>query len=186
MTITPESFIDSFPVTALTRISGLPTYESIKIANDELSANAASVHTELGGGLLGFLAITVSPAIYATVSPTAFTVPTNLVVPDLSGMTGNQIDATNRTYDNNKKKFKEHVALENALKKQLLQAVDTLYLEAIKERFVGFGSRTIWQLLDHLYLHYANILPADLMKNTQKLNAPWDPNQPFEYVIRQI
>ena len=78
------------------------------------------------------------------------------------------------------------MALQNALKKQLIAAVEDIYLKAISAPYVGFGSLTILQMLDHLYDVYAKILPDDLVKNTENMSAPWDPNQPFEYLIRQI
>ena len=133
MTLTTESFIDSFPVTTLTKISGLPTYEAIKITNDEISANEASVHTELGRGLLGFLAITVSPDIYTTVLRTPFNAPGNPAPPDLANMTGYQINAANGIYNGGKRKFKEYVTLRNALTRQLLASINNIYLEVIKE-----------------------------------------------------
>ena len=183
---TPESYIESFPKTTLTRIIGLPTYDTIKKVNDELSQNAASVHTDLGGGNHGFLALTVKPTIYATISATAFTAPTNPAVPNLAGLTGAQISAANRRYDDDRKKFSDYIALQNALKKQLTAAVEDIYLEAISAPYVGFGNLTILQMLDHLYDVYAKILPDDLVKNTEKMSSPWDPNQPFEFLIRQI
>ena len=41
-------------------------------------------------------------------------------------------------------------------------------------------------MLDHLYDVYAKILPDDLVKSTAKMSSPWDPNQPFEFLSRQI
>ena len=186
MILTTDSFVDSFPVTTLTKVTGLLTYEAIKITNDGISANAASVHTELDRGLLNFLAITFSPAICATVLRTPFEAPENPALPNLVNITGNQIDAANCIYNGGKRKFKEYVTLQNVLTKQMIASIDNIYLEAIKERFVGFGSRTVWELLDRLYRNYANILPADLTKNVEKINEPWDTNQPFEFVIHQV
>ena len=113
---THEAYIESFPQPALTKIDGKPSYDTLKIVNDELSANAASVHTELGGGAHGYLAITVSPTVYATLSATAFVPPTLPGPVVTTGLTGPQILAANCTYDTAKKKFKEYNALQNALK----------------------------------------------------------------------
>ena len=183
---TPESYTESFPKPNLTKINGLPDYDTIKKINDELSQNAASVHTNLGGGNHGFLGLTVKPTIYATISATAFATPINPAPPVLTGLTGPQISAANRRYDADRKKFADYVALQNALKKQLIAAVEDIYLEAISAPYVGFGNLTILQMLDHLYDIYAKILPDDLVKNTENMSAPWDPSQPFEYLIRQI
>ena len=58
-----EVYIESFPIPVLAKIDGKPSYNKLKIVNDELSANAASVKTKLGGGNHGFLALTISPTI---------------------------------------------------------------------------------------------------------------------------
>ena len=186
MTTSVETVLDSFPKQTITPIEGLPTYETIKLVNDELSANAASVHSTLGGGNHGYLGITVTTAVYATISNTAFASPTMHTQPNTAGLTGPQISALNRAYDANVKKFREYCAVEGALKKQLLVAVDDIYLEAIKERYIAFGNKTLLDLLTHLYATYAKITPADLAVNRKKMSTPWDPNLPIEYVFRQI
>ena len=72
---TVDKLIEAFPIQTLTKIIGVPTYQSIKIVNDELSKNAATIPTTRGGGTLGHVGITVSPTIYATLSITPFTTP---------------------------------------------------------------------------------------------------------------
>ena len=47
-----EKLIGSIPHPILTRIEGAPTYEIIKILNDELTGNAVTITTNLGGGLV--------------------------------------------------------------------------------------------------------------------------------------
>ena len=68
----------------------------------------------------------------------------------------------------------------------LLAAVNPIYLQAISQPYVGLGNRTVWQLLHHLYTTYAKITPTDLKVNDVRMNAPYDPNQPFEFLIEQI
>jgi hypothetical protein len=55
-------------------IMGIPTYATIAEVNLKLSANAASVQSNLGNGQLGLLALTVSPKVYATFSAVPFIV----------------------------------------------------------------------------------------------------------------
>ena len=145
-----DSLIDRFPKPNPTNIVGIPTYESIKRLNDDISTNAASVHTSLGGGNHGHLGMTVSPAIYATISNTPFVPPPNPAQPNLTGFTGLQIMAANRHFDADKRKFTEFVALTNALKKQILASVDDIYLAVIKQPYIGHSNRTVLELLKHL------------------------------------
>lgn len=182
-TTTPESFIKSFPKPLLTKIIGLPTYQTIKKVNDKLSQNAASVHTKLGGGAHGYLALTVNPTIYTTISTTPFVMPTNLTAPNTTGMIGPQISTANRTHDSEQRKFWEY---SERPEKQLIEDVEDIYMEEISQPYIGFGNQTILNMLTHLYDIYAKILPADLIQNQDEMNVPWDLNQPFEFLIRQI
>ena len=69
-----EDFTNAFP-NHLSPIVGEPTYQTLKELKDQLKANAASIPTTLGGGNHGYLGLILSPAAYATISPTAFTEP---------------------------------------------------------------------------------------------------------------
>jgi hypothetical protein len=74
---TVKALIESFPHPVIPAIQGLPAYESITDVTRLLNANAASVHSELGGGALGHLALTISPAVYAMLLATPFVAPNN-------------------------------------------------------------------------------------------------------------
>ena len=120
---TIDKLIKVFPIQTCTPIFGLPTYESIKKVNDELSKNTATISTTRGVGNYRYLAITVFPTIYATLSPKSFTPPTVHAPPDLAGMTGPQILAVNRAYDKAKCKHEEYLLLQNRLKRLLINVV---------------------------------------------------------------
>ena len=49
-----DILIGSMPFLILTKIVGLPDYESIKIVNDELTGNAVVITTNLGCGTVGY------------------------------------------------------------------------------------------------------------------------------------
>jgi hypothetical protein len=69
---TTEKITSGFPHPIIPPILGVANYESIKTLQKALNANAASVHSNLGDGRLGLLALTVSQAVYDTLSDTAF------------------------------------------------------------------------------------------------------------------
>ena len=71
-----EDFTNDFP-TQLTPIVGELTYTTLKTIKDQLKANASSIPTTLGGGNHGYLGLILSPATYATISPTALIEPAN-------------------------------------------------------------------------------------------------------------
>ena len=105
---TVEKIIENLTHPALTRIGGKLSYATIKVLNNQISANTMSVHRNLGGGTHGHLAATVSPTIYCTITTTPFVAPTNPTRPDLTGLTAPQISVCNCTYDHQRETFKEY------------------------------------------------------------------------------
>ena len=158
----------------------------MKTLNEELNVNTTSIVTTLGGGAHVHLALTISPAMYPTLSNTAFTIPTLPAAVNTVGQTGPQIAALNRVYDKEKAEFHSYVNLQNALKKQLIAAIEPLYLQALRAPYVGFANVTVYDMLRHLYDTYANISADNLDENDKRLKAPWDPNAPFESFIKQV
>jgi hypothetical protein len=69
--------LEGFPHPTITPVIGIPTYESIAEINLKLNANAASVHSNLGDGAHGLLALAIDPAVYNTISLDPFVPPAN-------------------------------------------------------------------------------------------------------------
>lgn len=179
---------DNFPHKRLSPIRGQPTYETIKELHLKLNENAVKVHSNLGNGLLGYLGVTVTPAIYNTLSAEPFVIPPNPglapVFPDDS--TGPQIANIRLVFKEEVTAFKKYMDVCNSLSALILEAIDPVYLSAIRLPYVGFGTRTPLQLLAHLYANYARINPADLDKNDLNMKLPCDVNQPIEVLFQQI
>ena len=74
---TIDKIIDSFPFLTLPKISSEPNYETISELHTKLNANATFIQTNLGGGTLGHLWLTLRPAVYGTLTDTAFEPPVN-------------------------------------------------------------------------------------------------------------
>ena len=90
-----KHIVDGFPFPTIDPIIGIPNYETIAELHLKLNSNAASVHSNLGCGTLGIIHLTVSPAVYYTLSDTPFVVPINpgseAIITD--GLTGVQISS---------------------------------------------------------------------------------------------
>ena len=67
-----EKIVDGLPFPTIDPIVGTPDYESIADIHIKINSNDASVHSNLGCGTLGLLFLTVSPAVYATLSKIVF------------------------------------------------------------------------------------------------------------------
>ena len=126
MAATVESLIESFPYPTIAPIFGEPTYETITSVARQLKANAASNHSELGGGSLGHLALLITPAVYATISAVPYDVPANPgptpVIP-AGTPTAAIIQATIRTHGEQLRIWCLYNNVDKALKQQLICAV---------------------------------------------------------------
>jgi hypothetical protein len=184
-----EAFIESFPHPIIPPIEGLPTYESITDVTRLLNTNAASVHSELGGGQLGHLALTISPAIYATLSAIPFVEPANpgpvpILVPNVG--TAVQIQGLIRDHKESLRLWREYNNVDAALKQQIIRAVDQLYIRTLQHRHTGFANVTARQLIQHLLTTYGNITPTDLALNDGKFRTAYDPAQTIEALFSQL
>ena len=77
MTSSTNSITERFPYKEIPKISGPPTYPTIKNVNKMLSTNASSIHSNLGDGQHGLLALTLPAAVYNTISGVPFVFPVN-------------------------------------------------------------------------------------------------------------
>jgi hypothetical protein len=180
--------IGSFPNPTIEAISGLPTYDSINAIHLKLNQNAASVDSNLGDGLNGLLPLTVSMAVYNTISNTPFVAPNNpgphpIVV---AGSTAAQLVEANRIHKEDTRIWREFQATDKSLKQLLLGAVSDIYTSPLKNRVTGYANITTRQLIIHLYDKYGNITAGALDENEQQMKAPIDPNQPIENLFTQM
>ena len=126
----------SFEYADLTVIHGEPTYETLKTLVNQLKANARSVRTTLGGGQHGYLGLVLSAQQYAIVAPnTPFhrphhPGPLNIPPYQLPYVT-QQIQATHAEQI---RLYNECYHVEQALRKQVIAAVQDSYLAALKDR----------------------------------------------------
>jgi hypothetical protein len=184
-----DSIIESFPHLTIPPINGLPTYKSIAGFVRLLNANAASVHSERGGGLLEHLALTVSPAVYTTLSAVIFIPPLNPgAVPVVPGnASAAQVQTLFRAHKENLRLWQLYNHVDAALKQQLVNGVHQMYIRTLENRHTGFANVTTRQLIDHLLnTTYGNLTPTDLATNDSLFRQAYDPSQPIESLYAQI
>ena len=182
-----KDITNTFP-TPITKITGEPNYESLKNLKDQLKANAASIPTTLGGGNHGYLGLILSPATYATIAANQF------IEPIYPGQHPNVPAGTNAAntstivcrHTEDLCQWREFKNVNTALKNQLLSALDDIYVHALKDRHVGYMNQSICTILAHLLNNYGNITPLEFEDNNTKMHATWDPNSPFDCLIKQI
>jgi hypothetical protein len=115
-------------------IVGVPAYESINTLNLQLNANAASVQSNLGDGLLGLLYLTITPAEYNALSATELFPPENPgAAPTVPyAATESQVATLLREHKANTNLFKEYTPTDKALKQQVIATVDAMYLKPLR------------------------------------------------------
>jgi hypothetical protein len=76
--------------------------------------------------------------------------------------------------------------VDQAIKKMILEAFYDAYLNALSREVFGYANCMLLDLLTHLLTFYIIISPNELTQNYERLNTPYDPNQPIETLFQQI
>ena len=148
--ITVVTIISSFPKSP-SKIDGKPTYQTLKDLKDTLIENSASIGSMHGGGNHGLLGLVVTAAEYtANVDATnPFIRPANPglgpVIP--ANATQHQIAELNCQYTNAKDKYQLVNTVEKALRKQITNSIDNLYLSSMHNHLTGYANVPVTTML---------------------------------------
>ena len=136
-----KKIVDRFPFPTIDPIIGTPDYESIADIHLKLNSNASSVQSNIGCGTLGILFLTVSPAVYATLSTAEFFPPVNPVPEPIipTGSTGAAIADLRYHHTESTKIFTEYENTDKALWQLLLESTDKLYVRYLRHKYIGYG-----------------------------------------------
>ncbi len=174
----------------LTRIHGLPVYETLQHLTTEIKANAASVPSTLGGGLYGHLGLVVSDQKYANLANTVpWVTPGNPgeFVPPPTGGTGPQIEAAKEVWRARHKTFEICQATEKALIAQIVESIDSIYLRALLNRTTGQYATNLRDVITHLFATHGKITPQQIRaKENAIYNMAFDISQPVDTVFNAI
>jgi hypothetical protein len=147
-----------------------------------------SVASYEGGGRHGHLGIIMTNEEYFAIAFDVFPVPANpgpsaaVVV----GMTAAVIAETTRLHREATQVYRTYHNVDQVIKKLIIESFDDAYLNALSDEIVGYANCTSLQLLNHLLTYYDMIAPTELTQNYERLNTPYDPNQPIETLFQQI
>lgn len=151
-------FTKLFKYATLPKIHGEPDYDQLKIVKDKLKGNTTKIPSDLGGGTFRHLGLVLSPAEYANVSAVPYIRPLHpgvLVIPVASS------DQTETRLRNEHKRqlalLHETINVENALKKQISETIDDLYLEELRDPVTNTILQSIPVILTHLLTNHGEI-----------------------------
>jgi hypothetical protein len=153
-----------FEFPTLTKVHGEPTYESLQEIKDEIKANAASVESELGGGVNGHLGLVLTPEEYTRVNDTAYVRPIQPQVLEIApDATGPVATRARSEYDEAKRLWREVVDIERALIKQIVQAVESKYLKALRNSTTNSINKTMPDIFRYLFKKFGAIDSEQLL-----------------------
>ena len=154
-----EKIVDGFPFLKIDPIVVTPDYENIAGIHLKLNSNAMSVQSNLGCGTLDLLFLTVSPAVYATLSTIGFVPPVNPgLEPNITtGATGAAIANLRYHHAEATKIFTKYENTNKSLRQLMLLSIDKLYVRFLCHKYIGYRNTTTSALLGHLYATYSNV-----------------------------
>ena len=104
----------------LSKIMGVPTYDTIHLLHNEIKSNTMAVHSNLRGGQHGYLRLVISPTAYALLNNATFVCqvhPGNLITHITASRHAQE--ELKFQYDENLQVFHETRGLEQALSSNL-------------------------------------------------------------------
>ena len=182
------NYRDAFPIPDLTRIIGIPTFETLHQLANELKQNASSVYSNLGGGAHGHLGLLLSPQMYALISNVPYNRPAHpgrLIIP--ANATRHAAALQERTWKEELRVFHEVRGVEQALIGQIVNAVEETYLLSVKNRTTGQYTGNVGDIVRHLQGRYGKITPGQLQEFDLEISQmTYDPSNPIEQVFNRI
>ena len=148
---TIDQIIASAPQPTLTPIQGRPDFDKILKMQAELCQNATSVPTTLGNGVDGHLHLVMNPAEHTNRTGVLFQPPANPgAIPII--LAGNDAQRAQQVRQHAEQRRIYNVCnnTAQALRKQLLAAIDPLHASSLKDVVTGLAST----LISSLRLHF--------------------------------
>ena len=178
--------IFEFPV--LTKVTSRPTYATLKTIKNELKANAGKVQCELGGGNNGHLGLVLSDPEYALVNPTVpYVRPAHPGPVAPVGTTQIQNSNMRAQYNEDLRLFREANAVEEALIKQLSDALPPHYLKKYRNQHSNKITTPIRTILEDLFQTYGAITEEQLADKEATLRAHvFDITQPLVELFNSV
>jgi hypothetical protein len=102
------------------------------------------------------------------------------------GATAVQITQLNRQHDKSLERHMLHATVANALKHQLLDAVDDMFISVLRHQRLRYSQVSVLQLLQHLIATYNIVTAETLEDNRNRLAADWNPDDGMEMLYTRI
>ena len=150
--------------------------------------NAATLPTTLGGGAHGHVGLIMKAKLYMNLSQTAYVSPTEtpltLVISPTTESAARQQLRDQHTEE--QLIHTNHINMDDALKNQLLDAVEDPYVSKLRNRYTKYMGVMTRNLLYHLMDWYGNITAADFKANEARINEAFDHSRTTDVFSQRI
>ena len=148
-----------FEYPVLSKIHGPPTYDTLNQLYNEIKANASSVPSSLGGGGHGHLGLVIPQEQYALLSNFPYVRPRQpppfFLPPNTDPQTAQLL---RDTHMENLRTFCEFIGVENALKQQLVAAIDASWLQAVRNPIANSITMPVVDVIQYFQVTNHNMI----------------------------
>ena len=170
----------------LLKIHREPTREGLIDIHQLIGGNMASVALNLGGGQHRHLALSMTSEEYMEQTGFAFVLTHNPGdYPQSMGSAQEQALGTEK-FRQNQALFRKYTSVDVALKKQIVTAVEPVFLSPLVDQLTVFGKVTKLTMLKYIFYSYGAIDEIDLKEDAVKIMGPYDPAEPLYQMIEQL
>ena len=159
-----KDYTTLFPFKSLTKIHGRPNFLGLRKIDKELTANASSIQSDLGGGAHGHLGLVKSTAEYAKIAPgNAYNIPTHpgtLRIPP--GTSQHEAFRLQQEHYQKVATYCETQDLQKVLLRLLEEAVDREYLTEFRNQQTYTITKPLPEVLATLYKKYGRVKRTDV------------------------
>ena len=138
MGLTVDDIVAKFPVKVFPPIEGEPDYSTISQLIQGLYGNAASLQTSLGGGLHGHVGLIMPVELYTTLTAIPYEAPDNPGTIPVAAANAAIRDANKARHTKARRIFDNHHNMDDALKTQIIDAVNDVYLCDLRNKYTGY------------------------------------------------
>ena len=78
------------------------------------------------------------------------------------------------------------IAVNNALKNQIIEAIKGPYLMELRDRRFGYLNSSPMDMLDHLFDRYGNLTAIDVQECKNRINEPFNPDEPIAVYFQHL
>ena len=184
-----DTILSTFSECTLAPCEGIPNHGYLTAINMYLNQCSSGIHSNLGDGTLGYLILTATPVVYASVSTLNFVRPINpgptAIIPNPAPAAA-VIGQLTREHAENHRVFLEYATTDAACKKVIMSLIPDVFYRTLKHNHTGYATVTSLEILSHLWSEYGQLSDFEFQQNDLKIKTPITTETHFEDLVSQI